>query len=70
MLLVYALYIQLFINCFDFIIYTSSTIRGGGDVTYLSPFWERTARKSLLPGTYLTNPLIKCDKLGASLPTV
>ena len=23
----------------------SSTIGGGGDITYLSPFWERTARK-------------------------
>ena len=24
---------------------TSSTIGGVGDVTYLSPFWEETARK-------------------------
>ena len=36
-----------------------STIEGGGDVTYLSPFWEGTARKQPLPGTYLTNPLVK-----------
>ena len=32
---------------------------GGGDVTYLSPFWEGTARKKPLPGTYSTNPLVK-----------
>ena len=32
-----------------------STIEGGGDVTNLSPFWEETARKYPLPGTYLTN---------------
>ena len=25
--------------------WTSSTIGAGGDVTYLSPFWEGTARK-------------------------
>ena len=43
---------------------------GGGDVTNLSPFWEETARKQLLPGTYLTNPLVKCDEFGASLPTM
>ena len=29
---------------------------GGGGVTNLSPFWEGTARKSPLPGTYLTKP--------------
>ena len=27
------------------------TIGGGGDVTNLSPFWEGTSRKQLLPGT-------------------
>ena len=43
---------------------------GGGGVTNLSPFWEETARKQPIPGTYLTNPLVKCDKLGASLPTI
>ena len=32
---------------------TSSTIRGGGDVAYLSPFWEGTARRQPLPGPYL-----------------
>ena len=42
----------------------------GGDVTYLSPFWEETARKQPLPGTYLTKPLVKCDGFGASLPTM
>ena len=45
-------------------------LRGGGDVTYLSPFWEGTARKQPLPGTYLTNPLVKCDEFGASLSTM
>ena len=50
---------------------THSTIGGGGGgVTNLSPFWEETARKQPIPGTYLTNPLVKCDKLGASLPTI
>ena len=29
---------------------------GGGDVTNLSSFWEGTARKYPLVGTYLTNP--------------
>ena len=43
---------------------------GGGDVTNLSPFWEGTARKKALPGTYLTNPLVKCDEFGASLPAM
>ena len=43
---------------------------GGGDVTNLSPFWERTPRKQPLPGTYLTNPVVKCDEFGASLPTM
>ena len=43
---------------------------GGEDVTYLSPFWEETARKQPLPGTYLTNLLVKCDEFGASLPTM
>ena len=48
-----------------------STIGGGvGDVTYLSPFWEGMAQKYFLPGTYLTNPLVKYDKFGASLPTM
>ena len=28
------------------------------------------ARKSPLPGTYLTNPLVKYDEFGASLPTM
>ena len=32
---------------------------GGRDVTNLSPFGEGTARKQPLPGTYLTNPLVK-----------
>ena len=37
---------------------THSTIGGGGrDVTNLSLFWEETARKKPLPGTYFTNPL-------------
>ena len=36
-----------------------STLRGGGDVTNLSPFWEGTAQKYPLPGTCLTNPLVK-----------
>ena len=31
-------------------------LEGGGDVTYLSPIWEGTARKYPLPETYLTNP--------------
>ena len=43
---------------------------GGGDVTDLSPFWEETARKQPLPGTYLTNPLVKYDEFGAGLPTM
>ena len=43
---------------------------GGGDVTTFSPLWEETARKQPLPGTYLTNPLVKCDEFGASLPTM
>ena len=43
---------------------------GGGDVTNLSPFWEGTARKKALPGTYLTNLLVKCDEFGASLPAM
>ena len=34
-------------------------LRGGGDVTNLSPFWEGTARKDPLPGIYLTNSLVK-----------
>ena len=29
----------------DFLLWTSSTIGGSGDVTYLSPFWEGTAQK-------------------------
>ena len=32
---------------------------GGGNVTNLSPFWEGTAQKKVLRGTYLTNPLMK-----------
>ena len=43
---------------------------GGGDVTNLFPFWEETARKQPLSGTYLTNPMVKCDEFGASLPTM
>ena len=42
----------------------------GGNVTNLSPFWEKTAQKHSLPGTDLTNPLVKCDDFGASLPTM
>ena len=45
-------------------------LRGRGDVTNLSPFWEETAQKQPLPGTYLTNPLVKCDEFEASLPTM
>ena len=44
--------------------------RGGGGVKYISPFWEETARKQPLPGTYLTNSLVKGDELGANLPTM
>ena len=44
------------------------TIGGGGDVTYFSPFGGGTARKYPLPEIYLTNPLVKCDEFGASLP--
>ena len=36
-----------------------STIGGGGDVTNLSPFWVGTALEQPLPGTYLTNHLVK-----------
>ena len=39
--------------------WTRSMIGGGGDVTILSPFWEGTVRKLPLPGTYLTNLLVK-----------
>ena len=42
----------------------------GGDVTNLSPFWEETAQTQPLPGTDLTNPPVKCDGFGASLPTM
>ena len=50
---------------------TRSTIGGGGgDVTNLAPFWEETARQQPLPGTYLTNLLVKCDEFEASLPTM
>ena len=42
-----------------YLVVSRSTIGGGGgDVTILSPFWEGTARKHPLPGTYLTNPLV------------
>ena len=47
-----------------------STIGGGEDFTNLSPFWEGTARKYPLPGTYLINPLVKGAEFGASLPTM
>ena len=32
---------------------------GEGDVTNLSPFWERTAQNYPLPETYLINLLVK-----------
>ena len=57
-------------RCALVLLLTSSTIGGGGGVTYLFPFRERTARKYPLPGTSLTNPLVKCDEFGASLPTM
>ena len=40
-------------------VWRRSTIGGGEDVTNLSPFWEETAQKHPIPGTYLTNPLVK-----------
>ena len=43
---------------------------GGGDVTILSPFCKGAERKQPLPETCLTNPLVKCDEFGASLPTM
>ena len=49
---------------------TSSSIGGGGDVTFLSPFWEGTAQNQPRPRTDLTTPLVKCDEFGASLPTM
>ena len=42
---------------------------GGGDLTNLSPFWERTAQKEPLTGTHLTNPMMKWGEFSANLPT-
>ena len=45
-------------------------LRGGGDVTVLSPFWEGTAQRYRFPGNYLTNLLVKYVEFAVSLPTM
>ena len=53
---------------------TSSTIGGGRGCSIFVPVLggngPKTAPTGALPGTDLTNPLVKCDEFEASLPTM